>query len=188
MRIVGLYILHKITSSNLGISKQECGLYRDDGLIITRKSKRELDILRKKLHKLFTPLGLNITVNSGTKQVDFLDVTLDLTTGTFQPYRKETAPPVYVHRKSNHPPSITKNIPEMIEKRINSRCSNEQAFNKHKGTYEAALRKSGYTRDLKYNATPAQKKPRKKPRYPNQFWFNPPWNQKVKTNIAKEFL
>ena len=101
---IGLYILHKITSSNLGISKQECGLYRDDGIIITRKSKRELDILRKKLHQLFTPLGLNITVNSGTKQVDFLDVTLDLTTGTFQPYRKETAPPVYVHRKSNHPP------------------------------------------------------------------------------------
>ena len=41
---------------------------------------------------------------------------------------------------------------------------------------------------MKYKATPTQKKPRKKPRYPNQFWFNPPWNQKVKTNIAKEFL
>ena len=61
-------------------------------------------------------IGLDITVEAGLKQVDFLDVHLVLTAGTFQPYRKDALPPVYVHRKSNHPPAITKNIPAMIEK------------------------------------------------------------------------
>ena len=106
-------------------------MYQDDWLICSRKSKRELDIIRKKLHKLFATLGLDITVEAGLKQVDFLDVHLDLTTGMFQPYRKDASPPVYVHRKSDHPSAITKNIPNMIEKRINNRCSKEDTFNKH---------------------------------------------------------
>ena len=120
-KLVGLYILDKIVSCNIGIKRHECGLYRDDGLICSKKSKRELDTIRKKLHKLFTTLGLGITVEAGLKQVNFLDIHLvDLTTGTFQPYKKDASPPVYVHRKSDHPPAITKNIPAMIEKRINN--------------------------------------------------------------------
>ena len=114
--LVGLFILHKITSSNLGIGKEDVGLYRDDGLCILRRSKRELDTIRKKLHTLFNSLGLQITVEAGMKSVDFLDVTLHLESGNFEPFRKEDEPPKYINKKSNHPRAITKNIPAMIEK------------------------------------------------------------------------
>ena len=76
----------------------------------------------------------------------------------------------------------------MIEKRINNRCSNEDTFNKHKGFYKEALKESGYNYKLKYKTDPTTKTKRKKARYPDQFWFNPPWNKKLKTNIAREFL
>ena len=185
--LTGLYILHKITSSGLGISKEEVGIYRDDGLCVLRKSKRELDNLRKKLHSLFEPLGLKITVETGMKSTDFLDVTLHLESGTFEPYRKEDFPPVYIHKKSNHPHTIKENIPAMIEKRLNSRCSDEPVFNKHKSMYEQALKKSGFNTKLTYNAEPVGPKQRRRPRNPDMFWFNPPFNLGVKTKIGKEF-
>ena len=50
--LVGLFLLNEITN-NLGIPQQQFGLYRDDGLMVLRASKRELDNLRKKLVGLF---------------------------------------------------------------------------------------------------------------------------------------
>ena len=104
--LIGLYILHIITSSGLGIRKEELGLYRDDGLGIMRRSKRELDNIRKGFHKLLDPLGFKITMETGMKTTDFLDVTLHLGSGTFEPYRKDEEKPMYINKKSNHPRTI----------------------------------------------------------------------------------
>ena len=186
--IVGLYILHVLTSSNLGVQKEELGLYRDDGLGIMRRSKRELDNIRKGFHRLLSPLGFQITMETGMKSTDFLDVTLHLESGTYEPFRKEDTIPVYINKRSNHPKAITKNLPGMIEKRLNSRCSNEGLFNKHKATYEKSLAQSGYKTKLKYNQDTTNQQKKRKPRFKDTFWFNPPYNLKVKSRVEKIFL
>ena len=47
-----------------------------------------------------------------------MDVTFDLKSGTYYPYRKENNEILYIHKQSNHPPSIIKQIPSMISKRV----------------------------------------------------------------------
>ena len=56
--------------------------------------------------RLFAQHGLKITVEAGIKITDFLDVSLNLDNSSFRPFRKDTRPPIYVHRGSNHPPHI----------------------------------------------------------------------------------
>ena len=52
--------------------------------------------------------------------------------------------PLYVHKESNHPPNIIKNIPESINKRLSAISSNEAVFNEAAPKYQEALSKSGY--------------------------------------------
>ena len=70
----------------------------------------------KEICKVFRDNGLKITVEANITKVNFLDVTLDLRSEKFYPYIKEGNIPLYVHKESNHPPSILRNIPESINK------------------------------------------------------------------------
>ena len=110
-------------------------------------------------------------MKAGMKSVDFLDVTLHLESGSYEPFRKDELPPVYINKKSNHPKAITKNLPDMIEKKLNGRCSNRASFDKHKEFYESALKNSGYKTRLTFTEkTPTTQAPRK-PRFKQIFWF-----------------
>ena len=46
--------------------------------------------------------------------VNFLDVTFDLSTGKYKPYRKPNDDPLYINKHSNHPPSILRQLPTSI--------------------------------------------------------------------------
>lgn len=76
----------------------------------------------------------------------------------------------------------------MIQKKVSSRCSNQGMFEKHKGDYERALKNSGYQTNLVYVKGQQQGGKRKRQRWPRIFWFNPPFNLKVKTRIGEQFL
>ena len=169
-----------------GLNQSNTGLYRDDGLILLEKfpgPKRERII--KNLHQLFKSHGLKITIASTGQVADFLDVTLDLSDGTYKPYRKPNDTPVYINAASNHPPSILKHIPKMVERRLQSISCNETAFNKAKPLYEDALKRSGFDTTLSYgNGGSTQRKKRKR----KITWFNPPFCQSIETNISKKFL
>jgi hypothetical protein len=160
-------------------------MYRDDALGILKLPGPEVEKVRKKVIKFFKEEGLNITIDANIKKVNFLDVTLDLESGTHTPFRKENSPPCYIDAKSCHPPSIKKQIPKTIEKRLSTLSSNEQVFNAEKTAYEAALKTAGYSSNLKY-LPPT--KPKKKTRVRKVNWYNPPFNASVKTNVAREFL
>ena len=67
------------------------------------------------------------------KVVDFLDVPLNLDDS-----------------KSNHPPSILKNIPIAVNRRLSKISSNEQVFKDSVPPYQEALNKSGYSHTLKF--------------------------------------
>ena len=78
------------------------------------------------------------------KAVNVLDVTLNLTTGKYQPYNKPDNNPLYINILSNYPPNTIKNLPDNISKRINNLSANETTFNKSKDLYNNALVESRF--------------------------------------------
>ena len=182
--LIGLYILSQI--QHLGIN---VGLYRDDGLAVCNKSPRQIELLKKELCKIFAKNKLKITIEANLKTVDFLDITMDLRSGIFKPYMKPNNTPLYVHKESNHPPNIIKNIPESINRRLSNISSDENIFNAAAPTYQRALKQSGYKYTLKYKPdqnidNARQKRSRKR----KITWFNPPYSENVATNVGKKFL
>ena len=169
------------------------GLYRDDGLAVLKKSTgSRADRARKDLVKIFQNLGLKITVQTNLKVVDYLDVTLDLVTGSHRPFRKPNDTPLYVNRDSNHPPHIIKQIPIAVEKRISALSSTEEIFRNAAPMYDNALKASGYDKKIQYNEESKNRggnsNGKRKNRGRKVTWFNPPYSSNVKTNVAGKFL
>ena len=182
--IVGLYLLNELKEI---ININDIGLYRDDGLAaIPNQSGPQMDNLRKKITQIFKNNGLSIEVKTGLVAVDYLDLTLDLQYNTYRPYKKTNNQPKYVHSKSNHPPTILKEIPQSISKRISNNSSSEEIFMQSAQYYNQILRESGYEESLKY--TPKPSTPSKRNRKREIIWFNPPYSMNVDTNVGKIFL
>ena len=179
--IVGLYLLNVVKDKCKDI---ELGLYRDDGLGITRNlSGPQTERLKKLIVKTFKSCGLRITIECNIQQANFLDVTFNLSNGKYWPYRKPNDIPLYIHRESNHPPTIIKELPLIIEKRMSSISCDENEFRKAIDEYSIALKSSGFNHELKYS-----EQRRTVQRRRNAIWFNPPFNARVKTDIGKRFL
>ena len=118
--LVGLYTL-SILSKRYG--KERIGLYRDDGLAVFK------DITgRKEIANIFKELCQNITIDSNLKITNFLDITLNLNNGKHYPYRKPNDRPMYIHKQSNHPPNIIKNLPASISRQISDISYDEEIF------------------------------------------------------------
>ena len=84
--------------------------------------------------------------------MNFLDVTLDLTTGKYKPYNKPGNVPQYINLKSNHRPNIIKNLPESISRRINKLSSYKSVFDNSKDLYNNALSSSSFKDQIKFNS------------------------------------
>jgi hypothetical protein len=93
-----------------------------------------------------------------------------------------------VHRLSNHPPTILKNIPANVNKRLSSISSDEKMFESAAPCYQEAIKKSGYDYQLKFDPSAGEPKVPNRSRKRNILWFNPPYNSTVTSNIGKEFL
>ena len=119
------------------------GLYRDDRLGLSWLSPRNTDNMRKKICQIFKDNGLSNTIKTNVKNVNFLDITLDLETFTYRPFMKENDTPLYVSNLNNHPPSILKNILLAVNKRLSSTSANEQIFNDTIQPYQNTLSNSG---------------------------------------------
>ena len=184
--LVGLLLLSEVAK----IKRLEVGLYRDDGLAVSCASRRQNENISKEIAAIFSRFNLKITSEANAKRVDFLDLVFDLDEETFEPYNKPQNTPQYVHRLSNHPPSILKNIPANVNKRLSSISSNEKMFERNAPLFQEAINKSGYNFKLKFDPQPENPPPpkRKRSRKENVLWFNPPYNITVTTNIGKKFL
>lgn len=132
--LVGCYLLSLLTKKY----GQNIGLYRDDGLAAFNAKPREMEKIKKGICKVFRDNDLKITVEANITKVNFLDVTLDLRSEKFYPYMKEGNIPLYDHKESNHPPSILKNIPKSINKRLSEISSDKESFDSAKGVYQEA--------------------------------------------------
>ena len=137
--IVGLYILSLLVKT---INQNDAGLYRDDGLIVLRNlNGKQTDQVRKKVIQIFKGIGFNIEIVTNLREVDFLDVTFNLLTDTYCPYKKPNDKLTYIHTSSNHPPQIIKQLPSSIGERLSRNSSSLEIFNSKKGEYEDALKK-----------------------------------------------
>ena len=107
-------------------------------------NRQNMDRIRKNVIKIFKEVGFKIEIRTNLKIVNFLDVTFNLTNGTYRPYKKPNDPLLYVNTSSNHPPQVIKHIPISISKRLNKNSSNEEIFNETKLEHETALKNSRY--------------------------------------------
>ena len=60
----------------------------------------------------------------------YLDVTINLNDGTYKPYTKPSNEIKYIHKESNHPPSVIWQIPLSIESRLSTQSFNKEIFKK----------------------------------------------------------
>ena len=167
------------------------GLYRDEGLAIVKQMPGpELERKRKKIIEIFKKYGLAITIKTNLFVVNFLDIQFNLLNGTFKPYRKPNNDPIYVHKDSNHPPQVLKELPKTIGKQISTISSSREIFESSKIEYENALKISGYKDRLVYENSSVNEndKNEKKKRKRNITWHNLPYSANVKTYTGKIFF
>ena len=115
-----------------------------------RLAPGEMDRLRKDLIKLFKTYGLKIKVSISTDIVEYLDIKFKILERSHRAYKKPNDQIVYVHKDSNHPKPVTKNMVNQVNKRLNLLSCNETVFNQDKHVYQDALERSGYTEKLQY--------------------------------------
>ena len=185
--IAGSYILNLLANI---LDKDLVGLYGDNGLAIVRNlSGPEMERKRKAIIKLFKECGLNITIRTNLKTVNFLDVKMNLDTCTYQLYRKPDDMSVYINRKLNHLPTIIKEITKALAKRISDFSSSEVGFNESIPIYSDALRKSAFRCNiLLIPKIPNTKRNKKKTHKRKIIWFNPPYCLSVKAHVGRIFL
>ena len=106
------------------------GLYRDNGLGFYNSLPGPTTCrLQKDIVKLFLSLNLRLTFDFNLTHINFLDVTMNIKTAKYWPYRKLNDNPIYIHRKSNHPnPTKKKELPKMVNKRLSSISRNETEY------------------------------------------------------------
>ena len=164
--------------------KDQAGLYRDDGLTVCKATPKQIEKTKQEVSEIFKADGLKITIEANKKTINFLDVTLDLASGSYKPFMKPNNKILYVHQESNHPPALLKNIPGNINKRLTSISSSQKVSDDAIPTYQKALDESGYNHKLTYNPQPTRNRNRKR----KVIWCNPPWNANVKTNLGRKFI
>ena len=173
---IGLYLLDILRKE---FDDNKIGLCRDDGLSCFQNlSGPESEKIKKKLCKIFKKHGLNITVECNLQITDFLDVIFDLQTGKYYPNRKVNNELLYIHKQSNHPLSITKQIPAMINKRISNISCDKECFDKAAPVYNNALKNSGFNENIKFTA----RHPKRRKRSRDILWFNPQFSSLTSTS------
>ena len=85
--------------------------------------------------------------------VNYLDVSLNFSNSNYKLYPNPDNEVLNIYKDSNRPPSIFKQTPTTIEKRISTLSSNETIFNKSNEIYQKAVEKSGYWQTLKCQPT-----------------------------------
>ena len=184
--LVGMFLLKELARE---FNKENIGLYRDDGLAyFSNITARQADIIRKRFCEIFKQFGFKLEIQCNMKQVDYLDVTFNLTNGTYKPFKKPNNSNFYINVKSNHPRSIIEQIPATIEKRISELSSNQAEFDGSVEHYQDSLRKNGYKRKLQYQSQNKRETGAERKRSRKIIWFNPPFSKTVVTNVGKYFL
>ena len=98
------------------LPKSNFSIYQDDGLALLKNLNGQgTDKVRKNIIRVFKDIGFSLEIETNLKEVDFLDVSLNLRNGTYRPYKKPNDRLLYIHSLSNHPPNVIKQISNSIQ-------------------------------------------------------------------------
>ena len=86
--------------------------------------------MRKNIIALFKNEGLSINIETNLFESDFLDVALNMVIRKCFLFRKPNSQPLYINQKSNHPPTIIKDIPNTINKRLSDYLAMKKSMKK----------------------------------------------------------
>ena len=169
------------------IEKSDCGLYRDDGLVILRNvNGQQINRTHKNIIKILKDAGFSINIETNSKVVDFL-LSSNLNNGMYKPYKKPDGILLYITKSYNHPPQIINQLPRIISDRLSRNSSNKEVFNTSKEEYKEALKRSGYS-NISSLFQKSSASHVKRQRYRNIIWLNPPHSGAVIANVAKKFI
>ena len=113
-----------------------------------------------------------------------MNVTFDLRTHKCYRYRKDSNQLLYIIKQSIHPPTIIKQIPSMVSRRISDISCNKEYFDKATPAYNNAFKIVGFNENIQFTSTaPPRRNHNRK-----AIWFSPPYSVNVKTNIGRIFL
>ena len=145
-RLVGPFCLSGLASV---IGKNNVSLHRNDSLtILENPPGPDTGRIKNKIIKFLKQNGLKITIDVNDVQANFLDVTFDLQSDKYWPCRKQNNYPLYIYSRSNHPPSIKKQIPSMLADRLSQLSCNQDMFNRAAIVYQGAMQKIGHHNEL----------------------------------------
>ena len=80
-KLIAIYMLSLIAFK----FKDEVGVYRDDDLAVCKATLKDIEKVKQEVSHAFRSNGLEITIDTNKKIVNFLDVTFDLTNGSYKP-------------------------------------------------------------------------------------------------------
>ena len=147
--LVGIFTFYQLSRK---YNKSNIGLYGDDGLTVFKNiSGPQAQKIKKDFQDKFCNNNLNIIVKCNLKIVDYLDVTLNLSDSSQKPFHKPNSEINYIHRESNHPPSIIKQLPLSVESRLSKLSSDENVFIQAASVYQEALKRVGFNHKVRYN-------------------------------------
>ena len=108
--------------------------------------------MRKNI-KIFKDTGFAIDVETNLKIVDFLDITFNLSNGTYRSYKKPNDLLSYINKSSNHPPQIINQLSKIMNVYLEIPSMKKSLIHLDINR-KKALRDSGYTDfQLKFNKT-----------------------------------
>ena len=84
------------------------------------------------------------------KVVNYVDVDFNLNDVNYKPFIKPNSEIKYIHKNSNHPPSVIRKIPLSIESGLSTLSFNEKIFQEAVSPYKRALQNSGYRHTFTY--------------------------------------
>ena len=107
--LVGIFILYQFSRK---YNENNIGLYRDDSLAVFKNiSGPQAEKIKKHFQNKCRKNNLNMIVKYNLKIADYLDVTLNISDASYKPFHKPNSEINYIHRESNHPPTIIKQLP-----------------------------------------------------------------------------
>ena len=96
--------------------------------------------------------GSETVVESNSRTVSYVDLTLNLNDGFFRPCHKPDDICPHMNKECKHPPNLTKHLSASIEKRLSNNSSDENFFKEARIHYEETLNKACYINKLVYHA------------------------------------
>ena len=146
--IISIFIISIINESK---KIESISHYINDGLAVLKSAtESNSERMRKRLIKTFQDNDLCITSQTNITSANFSDITLNLTTESYKPYRKYNDQPLYIDTYSNHSRHIIKTLLNTISKRIFLLSSTKTDFKEAAPIYIEVMKQAKHACQIKY--------------------------------------